>query len=299
MNPNNLNDLKKSLDSISPSDVQKNKMLNNILNSSSKTYSNTRFTVPKHLYPLVASIILVIGGSYYISHINTFPGNPDMLPSHSQTSPSEVGVRKFMNYNGNRYAVLDNISDELLNSLELSNYLGTLNTPIDFYDNNESDSSMSTNFSSTFALGGEVWETSKYDSRYRVIIKDVNKLYLCEMVGKSNDSTIDIDEFIIYGDFHNRISEIDIISSTNSLLNTLLGKELDLFINELSTATFTSSSSLDYDKLFSEESRASSLNIVFKFDDGTTTNAILYPHLSVISLGDNYFSLPSSTLSQP
>ena len=299
MNPNNLNDLKKSLDSISPSDVQKNKMLNNILNSSSKTYSNTRFTVPKHLYPLVASIILVIGGSYYISHINTFPDNPDMLPSHSQTSPSEVGVRKFMNYNGNRYAVLDNISDELLNSLELSNYLGTLNTPIDFYDNNESDSSMSTNFSSTFALGGEVWETSKYDSRYRVIIKDVNKLYLCEMVGKSNDSTIDIDEFIIYGDFHNRISEIDIISSTNSLLNTLLGKELDLFINELSTATFTSSSSLDYDKLFSEESRASSLNIVFKFDDGTTTNAILYPHLSVISLGDNYFSLPSSTLSQP
>ena len=297
MKPNNLKDLKQSLDSISPTDMQKTKMLNNILNTPSKTYPNTRFHTIKRLSPLVASLILVFGSGYYISYINSAQSFPDHTNSYSQTSPSQIGIRKFMNYNGNRYVVLPDIPNTLLNSLKLTNNLGILDTPIELYDVNQNDFNTPTNFSSTFALGSEVWETSSYDSRYRIIVKDNDMLHLCEIVGKSNDSEIDINEFIKYGDFYSRISQIDIIpySSTNSPI-ILEGTDCSSFIDNLSTATFIPGSSISYDKLLSPESRNNSFKIIFRFDDQTITETTFYKDLSIISFGDNYFSLASDII---
>ncbi len=294
MKKNNLHNLKRTLDYIAPTDAQKAQMLNSILDTSSNTHYTQKLRFPKYLYPIISSIILVIGSRYYVSNneLNTPPQNPDYLTSHYQSSPSQVGIRKFMNYNGNRYVVLADISDRLLNSLTLTNRLGILDSPIELYEESQTNSHSPANFSSTFALGSEVWETDSYNSSYRIIVKDNDVLYLCEVVGKSDDSEININHFILCGDFYNRISQIDIIPySTDNTPIILKGSDCNSFLDHLSAATFIPSSSIDYDALFSAESSINSFNIIFKFSDGTLTQSTFYQHLSMISFGDNYFSL--------
>ena len=111
---------------------------------------------------LVVVAALVLGGTSMFARESL----PQLQPAAPAVDAPD-GMRKMMNYNGNRYVFLENGAAYSLSAQQLKAALGTLDYDIQA----DPQANGKKEFSTTFALGGTVYALADYDPAFRLAVE--------------------------------------------------------------------------------------------------------------------------------
>ena len=287
----NENNLKQCLDAIKPSPRQQEHILTSMLeqidNPPSSKYMQTtknQFNIKSWKSLGIACSVLVAISLILFS--NVAPTTQSRFPVSTPSLTAEAGMRKFMNYNGYRYIFLDDVAEMSIAPASLLKSLGTLDIALD----TNGKVNPTTPFSSTFAIGGTIWQLREYNPNYRVVVALNDQYYLCEKVGRSDDGFFDLSQFFEDANLYNRITNIDITSRTeNTSISTLNAQDSSSLLKLIAESDFLLPSTIDYELLFSEASRLEALTLTLHFNDATQMMFFLTPSQNIISIGDSYY----------
>lgn len=180
---------------------------------------------------LVVVVALVLGGTSIFAR--------ESLPQLELAAPAAPaadapdGMRKMMNYNGNRYVFLENGAAYSLSAQQLKAALGTLDYDIQA----DPQANGKKEFSTTFALGGTVYALADYDPAFRLAVEWEGNYYLCQRTGQTDNSPMDAAEYFAAARFPERIERVSIADHAGAeVLAEFPGGEISALIGELSQA---------------------------------------------------------------
>jgi len=266
--------------------------------------ANTTSRTNKKLYvrwgTIAACLALVVGLSIYKS-----PSTPQSaslkISQQTQVSASPTGIRKILNYNGYRYAFVEDGAQFKFTGLLPVQSLGTLEYDINPETGKSGgDNNVEKDYSSTFAVGGKLYEIPTYPSHFRIAVKYEHHYYLAELVAKVNDSEMTAKEYLDMSNLKERAKEIHIL---NHVGNDVLKKMTDhafveTIIEGLYSATNADLTNKEYEAIGQAQSEGKSYQLQFNINDGTQTAMYIIPELKVVSMGDAYYQLPEAFFDQ-
>ncbi|OAB27134.1 hypothetical protein PMSD_23915 [Paenibacillus macquariensis subsp. defensor] len=229
------------------------------------------------------------------------PSTPQSAPleisQQTQVSASPTGIRKILNYNGYRYAFVEDGAQFKFTGLEPVQSLGTLEYDINpETGKDDGDNNVEKDYSSTFAVGGKLYEIPTYPSHFRIAVKYEQHYYLAELVAKVNDSEMTAKEYLDMSNLKESAKEIHIL---NHVGNDVLKKMTDhafveSIIEGLYSATNADLTNKEYEAIGQAQSEGKSYQLQFNIKDGTQTVMYIIPELKVVSMGDAYYQLPDA-----
>lgn len=234
---------------------------------------------------LALAIISVFTANYFLKN-ESIPQIKIAVPAESDP----VGIRKYMNYNGHRYVFIENGSTYSLSSNQLNRALGTLEHDIQSDKENNSGKE----FSSTFALGGTVFEMTDYDSDYRVAVEWEGNYYICQSVGLSDNTPMNISEHFQAADFPNAVNGISIYDHAGTeMLSQIPPEYITTLISTLSQAQPAKLTDNDYQQIGKAQKEGKSFQLFLALNDGTIYKLYVIPSLEITMIGDNRYILPT------
>jgi hypothetical protein len=249
---------------------------------------------------MAACAALILGIAIYSSPLKTSMTNS---PQISQQTPVSApnGVRKILNYNGFRYAFVSDGAQFKFTGMKPEKSLGTLD-----YDMNQEigkddgDKHLEKNYSSTFAVGGKLYEIPTYPSQFRIAVKYEEQYYLAEIVAKVNDAKMTAKEYLDMSNLKKQVKDIHVL---NHVGNEELKKMTDhvaveSIIDGLYTATTANLSNKEYEAIAGAQSQGKSYQLQFNLKDGTYMAMYIIPELKVVSMGDAYYQLSDTFFDQ-
>ncbi len=291
----NKNKLNKSLDLIQPTKEQKERMLKNILeqvevNKTNKennytkeinimTYSKSKSKKIKQWVGVAASL-MVVAGIGMIWKQSNIPTNPNE-PQNAIESPAncENGPRKIMNYEGYRYAFINDGTEFEIKENSLGQKLGNVSKD------------------ATFGAGGTIYSLNEYNSEFRVAINFEGKFYIAQNVAKSDDSAIDIKDYFNKMGINDRITKVEILDHMGTkVLKTLDKDAANILINSFKQTKIAELSNENYEAIANAQSTGKSYKISFVLEDGTKVENYIIPSMGYVSIGD--YTCTSETLQQ-
>ncbi|WP_340009383.1 hypothetical protein MHH52_14305 [Paenibacillus sp. FSL K6-0276] len=249
---------------------------------------------------LAACAALVLGVAIYSS-----PLKPSITKSPQITQQTPVsaptGIRKILNYNGYRYAFVGDGAQFKFTGVKPEKSLGTLD-----YDINQEigkdngDNYVEKDYSSTFAVGGKLYEIPTYPSHFRIAVKYEEEYYLAEVVAKVNDSAMTAKEYLDMSNLKEHAKDIHVL---NHVGNDVLKKMTDhasveSIIEGLYSAKTADLSNKEYEAIAEAQSQGKSYQLKFNLKDGTYMAMYIIPELKVVSMGDAYYQLPDTFFDQ-
>jgi len=248
---------------------------------------------------LAACLALAIGAAVY-----PFPqAKPSATPQISQQAPAAApnGIRKFLNYNGYRYAFVGDGARFEFKGMELAKPLGTLDHDIssDIGQHHESVYA-DKDYAATFAVGGKLYEIPTYPSHFRIAVQYQQHNYLAEIVAKADDSTISATEYLDMSGLKAHARDIHI---SNHAGNEVLKKVTDhgaveSVIEGLYEAETARLTGWEYEAIAEAQAQGKSYQLKFNLQDGTEMAMYIIPELKVVSMGDAYYRLPDAFFKQ-
>ena len=220
---------------------------------------------------------------------------PVQISQVSSAQDSPMGMRKFMNYNGHRYAFLENGAEYTITQQEPQEVLGTLEYDIAA----DPKANGSVDFASTFALGGEVKTIELYDPAFRVAVELDGKQYICENVDQLGDVPLDAKAYFETADFENNVEEIEICDHMGSKeLKTISGEDAKKMMELISQSEETKLTNDQYQEIGQAQSGGESFQLHFVLKDKTEYKLYVIPSLEISMIGDNRCKLPKEFAEQ-
>lgn len=239
---------------------------------------------------VAACLGLVAASAFTVSH---FVGN-DRIPQIEMVSPAAdapTAMRKYMNFDGRRYAFLENGATYNLSAEQLQDVLGTLEYDIqaDPQTNGKKE------FSTTFALGGTVYEMTEYNSDFRIAVQWEENFYICQTVGLTDNTPMNIAEYFEAAHFPETINEISIYDHAgNEMLADVPSEEIEALIDTLVQSTPAELSNEEYRQISTAQKEGQSYQVFFGLNDGTIYHLYVIPSLELTMIGDSRYVLPES-----
>lgn len=224
-------------------------------------------------------------------------GASDPAPLIQQAAPAAdpTGMRKFMNYNGNRYVFMENGATYTLSSDLLTEELGTLSGDIQ----SDPERYARNDLAATFALGGKVYACSAYDPNFRVVVELDGNYYLCENVGTVDGSAMDLTQYFEWAGFADTATGAEVLDHVgNTVLDTLSQEDAVRMVELLSLCTPADLSNEDYERIARAQSEGQSYRVSLQLQDGTRFSFYVIPSLSIAMVGDNRYQVPDTFLSE-
>lgn len=222
----------------------------------------------------------------YFSENQTVPQIQVAVPA--QDSP--FGMRKIMNYGGYRYVFMENGTAYALTSKHLDGVLGTLEHDIQSDPKNNSKK----DFSSTFALGGTVYKMTNYQPDFRVAVKWEGNYYICQSVGLTDNTSMNIAEHFKAAGIPEIVNEISVYNHLGTeLLAEIPAKEITPLIDTLSKAQPADLTDEEYQQIGKAQKEGESFQLFLTLNDGTIYKLYVIPSLEITMIGDNRYILPN------
>ena len=235
---------------------------------------------------LVVVAALVRGGTSRFARESL----PQLQPA-APAADAPDGMRKMMNYNGNRYVFLKNGAAYSLSAQQLKAALGTLDYDIQA----DPQANGKKEFSTTFALGGTVYALADYDPAFRLAVEWEGNYYLCQRTGQTDNSPMDAAEYFAAARFPERIERVSIADHAGAeVLAEFPGGEISALIGALAQAQPAALAEEDYLAIASAQTEGASYQLLLELNDGTTSSLYVLPSLQIAMIGDNRYALPDS-----
>lgn len=235
---------------------------------------------------LVVVAALVLGGTSIFARESL----PQLEPA-APAADAPDGMRKMMNYNGNRYVFLEDGAAYSLSAQQLKAALGTLDYDIQA----DPQANGKKEFSTTFALGGTVYELADYDPAFRLAVEWEGNYYLCQRTGQTDNSPMDAAEYFAAARFPERIERVSIADHAGAeVLAEFPGGEISALIGALAQAQPAALAEEDYLAIASAQTEGESYQLLLELNDGTTSSLYVLPSLQIAMIGDNRYALPDS-----
>lgn len=204
---------------------------------------------------------------------------------------SPAGMRKFMNYNGRRYIFMENGAAYSLSEKQLKDNLGTLEYDIA----SDPQTHAGKEFSTTFALEGTLYEMAGYHPDFRIAVKWNGAYYICQSVGLTDNSPLNIQEYFETARFPETINDIAIYDhSGREMLGDFPQNKTASLISILSQAEPADLSEEDYEQIAHAQREGKSFRLVFELNDGTSYSLYVIPSLDIAMIGDSRYALPEA-----
>ncbi|GIP28146.1 hypothetical protein J23TS9_32760 [Paenibacillus sp. J23TS9] len=247
---------------------------------------------------IAACFALVLGFAIY-----KFPHTPlPALTQISQQTPaaSPTGIRKFLNYNGYRYAFVSDGAQFKFTGAEPVKSLGTLKFDIRDIANHDKNQYAEKDYAATFAVGGELYEIPTSPSHFRIAVKYEQNYYLAEIVAKVNDSAITAKDYLDMSNLKEHVQDMHVMNHAGDdvLKKVTDHASVESIVKGLYDAKTADLSNKEYEAIAEAQSQGKSYQLKFNLKDGTSMSMYIIPELKVVSMGDDYYQLPDTFLEQ-
>ena len=221
---------------------------------------------------LVVVVALVLGGTSIFAR--------ESLPQLQPAAPA-----------ADRYVFLENGAAYSLSAQQLKAALGTLDYDIQA----DPQANGKKEFSTTFALGGTVYELADYDPAFRLAVEWEGNCYLCQRTGQTDNSPMDAAEYFASARFPERIERVSIADHAGAeVLAEFPGGEISTLIGALAQAQPAALAEEDYLAIARAQTEGASYQLLLELNDGTTSSLYVLPSLQIAMIGDNRYALPDS-----
>lgn len=276
---------------------QKHKMLQNLLAARVEGRRRKRWKPGLSIVVACCALLIVWFAVPAIDRSSSMP------PLVQQTTPMDprVGMRKMMNYDGYRYAFLENGAEFDLSKVQLTEKLGVLEYDIEAdIQQGAKNGYANQDFASTYALGGEIYSMGGYHKSFRVAVKAGETYYIAQVVGRTDNMPLSVQDYFQNGEFAKRTAKAEVLNHSGSRILHAFDhrKELQKFIEGLSaSAEAAHLQAEDYQTLSKAQSSGKSFMIRLRLKDATVTSMYVVPELRLVSIGDGQYKLSDRFLS--
>lgn len=186
--------------------------------------------------------------------------NSEATTAPQQTSP--MGMRPMITINGNRYVFLNNGETFKLEENQLGKEISKQND-------------------------GTLFELTNYDPAFRMAFQYKDAFYVCENVGKADDTPIDISEYLKTANLQDHIMFTDIFDHMGDSILNMLEKEDSLkLLDALTYAKVATLETSDYEAIAKAQTEGLSYRVDFTLDDHTTFTSYIIPSMNYVTIGD-------------
>ena len=230
---------------------------------------------------ILAGVLLAAAAVGIVTAGHDRPVEPIVMEEPSQDSP--MGPRKTMNYDGHRYAFLENGASYRIAG-QVGQELGVLTGDIlaDPEANGRED------LAATFALGGRVRVLAGYDPRFRVAVELEDRYYICENVDVTGDGTPELRDYLDTADFDETVEDVEILDHMG--LEVLAHTEPGWLLADLRKAEPAVLTDEDYAAIGQAQQEGKSFRVEFLLKDGTRFGFYLIPEMELAMVGDNKYT---------
>lgn len=237
----------------------------------------------------IAACLLLVLGLGIPAIYNQFTS--DKMPPITAVAPGSPmpGGRKMLNYDGARYEFLGDGAQYNLDRQKLTNVLGTL----------QYEFVVQEDLTTTFALGGTLYEIPSYSPQFRVAVEYEGAYYIAQLVANVDDEPIAIDHYLDVSQLKENVKEIRINSHMGmEVLKRLDQSKAKRMVEALYSAIPATLADDDYGSIASAQTGGQSYLISFVLKDSTTVDMYIIPGLGYIAVGDSWYDLSESFLSE-
>lgn len=190
------------------------------------------------------------------------PTTPQTQSTSTPQQTSPMGPRPMITVNENRYVFLNNGEAFNLISDQLGTELGKQND-------------------------GTLFELKGYDTSFRMAFKYNDAFYICENVGKADDTPIDIAEYLKSANLQQHVMYADIFDHMGgSILNLLEKEDATKLLGAFTNAKVAQLETSDYEAIAKAQSEGKSYRVEFTLEDQTTFTSYVIPSMNYITIGD-------------
>ena len=232
-----------------------------------------------------AVLLLVVAAPQFQPAVES----PEVLQQVAPGADSPSGMRKFMNYDGLRYAFLENGASYDLEADQLSQPLGTLE-----YDIGHDPETYGTmEFAATFAVGGTIYEMEGYDPRFRLAVKMDGCYYICQSVDTVDNTGLELDTYFETAHLQERVESILICDHAGrESLAEVSDQEVLEMLSVISGSARTELTDEQYQQVGRAQRTGGSFLLQCRMNDGTAYQMYVIPSLSIVMAGDSMYVLP-------
>ena len=207
---------------------------------------------------------------------------PIALVEASMDSP--MGPRKIMNFNGCRYAFLENGAVYDLEG-RMGKTLGVLTGDILA----DPKGCGGKDLASTFALGGTVRVLEGRDPGFRVAVELEGRAYICENVARLDGSDVDLGAYLAAAELGRTAASLEIRDHMGREVLKTAGP--DRILEILAEGIPAKLTDEDYAAVGRAQSEGGSFLLALKLTDGTEFRFYLIPELSLALVGDGRYTV--------
>ena len=212
----------------------------------------------------------------------------EMAPIEQLTAgDSPMGPRKTMNYDGHRYAFLENGAEYNLEG-RMGEVLGVLAGDILA----DPETFGKADLASTFAQGGTVRVLEGKDPRVRVAVELEGKAYLCENVDTLDGSDVDLSGYLAAAKLEETAEAAEILDHMG--LEVLGQADPGDILGLLQKAAPAQLTEEGYAAIGQSQTAGESFRVQLKLADGTDFGLYLIPQLDLAMVGDNKYTVTLS-----
>lgn len=232
-----------------------------------------------------ACLVLVAVGAAVLPRLSA----PSVTPIVQQ-APADApnGIRKFFNYDGHRYALLEGGATYALTPDQLGEELGVLTGDIQAEPEIAGE-----DLATTFGEGGTLYRMTNYDPAFRLALQVEDSWYLCENAGRTDGEDVDMALYFETAGFAGSVTGTIIRdhagSETLAQLDEAQSQELVTLLAAVTPAVLKDE---DYQRIGTAQREGRSYQAAFQLADGTEYKFYLIPSPSIAMLGDNRYQLP-------
>ncbi|MGL5677525.1 MAG: hypothetical protein ACRDDX_14035 [Cellulosilyticaceae bacterium] len=191
--------------------------------------------------------------------------NPEPTKTEKPSTPdatSPTGPRKMIDIDGNRFAFLNDGQAFEKEYLQLGEEVGTLNN-------------------------GKLYKLGNYDSSFRIAFEYEGAYYLCENVGKSDDSTMDIAAYLETAKLESQVIFADILDHMGAhILNAISQEDAAKMLTAFKDAKIVELDEAGHAAIAKAQSEDKSYMLTFMLEDNTLFTSYIIPSMNYITIGD-------------
>lgn len=278
---------------VSPDAEAKERMLANILTQRKVTVlpkRKKRIVPARWIMPAacVAAVLLLVVA---VPQFQPAVESPEVIQQVTSGADSPNGMRKFMNYDGLRYAFLENGAAYDLGDDQLSQSVGTLE-----YDIGRDPERYSTvEFAATFAVGGTIYEMKGYDPSFRLAVEIDGYYYICQSVDTVDNTGLELDTYFETAALEERVERIQICDHAGrESLADVSDQEVQEVLSVISDSTQAELMDEQYQQISKAQRTGGSFLLKCWMNDGTAYQMYVIPSLSMVMAGDSTYILPDT-----
>ena len=245
---------------------------------------------PWKRWAAAAACLCLLGASAFAARGFILPAETEPIVQTAPASDSPDGMRRFINWNGMRYEFLENGAAYQIPAELLGDAVGTLTYDIAA----DPEANAGKDLSTTYALGGTVYELKEYDTQFRVAVEYDGGYCICQSVAFTDGTQLDPAAYFALAGFPGNIQSVSVFDhGGNSLLTQLPQEETEQFVEMLTQSVSAQLSDEQYQQIGQAQREGRSFRVTFDLADGTSYGFYLIPSLNIAMFGDGRYTTPA------